>query len=108
MKPLSLHYNEHGQADSIDRDGACLVHLNAGAERTVCNAPGLVADYNAMLAELAAARYAIRDAATEWSFDARQQPTHTWHDRENWMERHAAAIEKARASRPLARAQDTP
>lgn len=95
MKPLSLHYNADGYADSIDRDGACLVHLNAGTERTVCNAPALVADYNAMLAELAAARYAIRDAVTEWTFDARQQPTHTWHNREDWAERHADAIETA-------------
>jgi len=38
----SLHRDEHGYADAIDRDGTCYVHLRAGTERTVCNAPALV------------------------------------------------------------------
>ena len=48
-----------------------------------------------LLVDLAGARNAIRDAATEWSSDARQQPMHTWHGREDWAERHADALRRA-------------
>jgi len=51
--PLSLHFDEHGHADAIDRNGTCFVHLRAGTERTVCNAPRLVEEFNSLLSAVA-------------------------------------------------------
>lgn len=34
---------------------------------------------------------ALRDAVRGWSFNDAQQPTHTWHDREDWYARHEVA-----------------
>lgn len=54
--PLSLHRDEHGYADAIDRDGTCLLHLRAGTERNVCNAQSFVDEFNALRA---AARHGL-------------------------------------------------
>ena len=45
---------------------------------------------NAML------RDALRDALETWTFsDSSQAHTHTWHDREDWKERHREVIDSA-------------
>lgn len=37
---------------------------------------------------LAVERAALTDALRTWSFDDAQRHTHSWHDREDWIERH--------------------
>ena len=37
---------------------------------------------------LAVERAALTDALRTWSFDDAQRPTHSWHAREDWIERH--------------------
>lgn len=39
---------------------------------------------------------ALRDALAAWTFDAAQAPTHTWHDREDWIARNREALEELR------------
>ena len=46
--------------------------------------------------DLAEANAAIRDALDSWTFDERQWHTHSWHDLENWKEKHSAAIKRAK------------
>lgn len=57
-------------------------------------------------AELAALRQraddleaALRDAVRTWTFSDAQFPEHSWHDREDWYERHAVAREVRAALR---------
>lgn len=43
--------------------------------------------------ENAALLAALTDAIRTWRFNDYQHPTHSWHDREDWFERHEIARE---------------
>lgn len=49
-------------------------------------------DRDAARALLAVERAALTDALRTWSFDDAQRHTHSWHDREDWYERHATVL----------------
>lgn len=87
-------------------DPATVLALVAAAEerevflRAWCDLRDLIikreGDYKETRATLARSNAALVDALETWTFDRGQQHIHTWHDRENWKERHAAAIQAAR------------
>lgn len=53
------------------------------------------AELAAVRETLGAAHHALRNVDECWSFGGRQEPTHTWHTREDWRERHRETLEKA-------------
>lgn len=72
------------------------------ADRIRKMADALIEENKAYLAQRAVmlreANAAIADALLVWSFSDGQQHTHSWHDREDWKERHWPAIERARVT----------
>lgn len=57
-------------------------------------AHGLRGQIQALSLEQFLARAALRDALANWTFDRHQGHTHTWHDREDWKERHAEMLKR--------------
>lgn len=90
----TVRSDEHSRPGVTDgRD--CIAEVHRETEARAAADAELIASAPTLHRENELLRAALADALRTWTFSEGQQHTHTWHDREDWRERHRAAIEAA-------------